>query len=138
MRLVGLLGKNADILPIRLWCYTGNHHSRNGKLADHSPEEIEAAVGWWGEAGKMVEAMLTVGFLDKIENGYRIHAWLEHSGHLAAFHKRAKHAAKERWKKWAKNATGDASSNAQASAGQCPNPSIVAKSPVLPSRPRSP
>ncbi len=109
-RLVGLLGRGAAELPIRLWAYCGKHHSESGNLTGYSAQEIETVVGWWGGTGKMVEAMLNVGFLDKIENGFRIHGWKEHAGHLSVFKKRAKSAAKERWKKYARS---NASSNAQ-------------------------
>lgn len=117
-RLVGLLGRGAAELPIRLWAYCGKHHSESGNLTGYSAQEIETVVGWWGGTGKMVEAMLNVGFLDKIENGFKIHGWKDHAGHLSVFKKRAKSAAKERWKKYARS---NASSNAQDKITNAPN-----------------
>lgn len=101
IRLIGLLGRGAAELPIRLWSYCGKYHCESGNLAGHSAQEIEALVGWWGPSGKMVEAMIAVGFLKETEGGFKIHDWLDHAGHLSAFKKRAKTAAKKRWKAYA-------------------------------------
>lgn len=104
IRLIGLLGRGAAELPIRLWTYCGKYHCESGNLAGHSAEEIETVAGWWGTSGKMVEAMVVVGFLKKSKKNdveYIINDWLDHAGHLSAFKKRAKTAAKKRWKKYA-------------------------------------
>ena len=102
IRLVGLLGRGAEVLPIKLWSYCGMHHAESGKLTSYGSEEIESVVGWWGEKGRAVEAMLTVCFLERDDSGnFQVHDWFEHAGHLAAFKKRAKSAAKKRWAKYA-------------------------------------
>lgn len=41
-RLVGLLGRGAEVLPLRLWCHVGKYHAQDGRLAGYSPQEIEA------------------------------------------------------------------------------------------------
>jgi hypothetical protein len=113
VRLVGLLGRGAEVLPIKLWSYCGMHHAESGRLTSYGPEEIETAAGWWGEKGRAVEAMVTVGFLDKDDSGnFQVHDWLDHAGHLVAFKKRAISAAKRRWKKYA-------TSNAKRISKQC-------------------
>jgi hypothetical protein len=131
MRLVGLLGKGSEVLPIRLWCYCGKHHCESGKLSGYSPQEIESIVGWWGQSGQMVEAMLKVeiepgkgGFLREIESGYEVVDWEEHQGHLRAFKKRARAGAKARWD--ALNAS-NASSIAKPDIKQCPKPTKPTK-----------
>ena len=101
IRLIGLLGPQAEILPIKLWAYCAKYHAGRGELPGYSAQEVEAAVGWAGESAKMVEAMLKINLLEKITDGYKVHDWLEHAGHLAAFKKRAKSAAKSRWLKYA-------------------------------------
>lgn len=121
MRLVGLLGKDSAVLPIRLWCYCGKHHSESGQLAGYSPQEVESVVGWWGKSGEMIEAMIKVGFIVKIDEGYLVNDWLDHQGHLAMFKKRAKEAARKRWG-IPDNATSNATSNAKATIKQCPKP----------------
>lgn len=116
VRLIGLLGREAEVLPIRLWCYTGRHHSGTGTLSGYSPQEIESAVDWWGKTGDMVAAMLKSGHLSKNEGGdYIVVDFLEHNGHLKTFKERARKAAFERWgnaSSNAKNETSIASSNA--------------------------
>lgn len=112
MRLVGLLGPEYVALPIKLWCYVGKHHCADGALVSYSNAEVEAAVGWSGESGKMVEAMLKVGLLDQRDNGYLVHDWMDHAGHLVAFKKRAKSAAKKRWRKLATSIPHPASTDA--------------------------
>ena len=116
MRLVAILGPGAAELPIRLWTYCAKHHTETGRLIGYTENEVESAAGWIGEKGKLVAAMLKLNFLEKIEDGYRIHDWLDHAGHLAAFKKRAKSGAKERWRSYA-------SSNAK---------SKITNAPILP------
>jgi hypothetical protein len=97
-RIVKALGRGADVLPLRLWCYTGQHYALDGRLAGHAAEDIEAAVDWWGKSGEMVKAMVEIRHLDVDADGtYMVHGWLERSGHLAAFQERARKAAKARW-----------------------------------------
>lgn len=105
MRLIGLLGKGAAELPIRLWCKAGKHHSEDGNLTGYSAQEIESLVGWWGKSGKCVEAFLKVGFLGRIgSDGFSIHDWKDHNGHIYALTARAKAGAKARWDKMRKEA----------------------------------
>jgi hypothetical protein len=105
VRLIGLLGRGADLLPIRLWCYCGKYHAENGELTGYSPEEIEtAALKWWGQPGKAVEAMLRPfqgrpGFLEQTIGGYKVHDWEKINGHIAAFKHRAQAGAKAKWDK---------------------------------------
>jgi hypothetical protein len=101
VRLVGICGDGAAEYPIRLWTYVGKYHALDGCLKTYSPDQLETAVNWRGERGKLVDAMVEAGFLEKLENGYAVHDWEEHCGHLAAYKKRAKTAAKKRWKKHA-------------------------------------
>lgn len=97
-RLVGLVGVEHVAIPIKLWCYVGKFHCEDGLLASYSAGEVEAAVGWAGESGKLVAALLKVEFLEETDEGYLVHDWLEHGGHLAAFKKRSKKANTIRWK----------------------------------------
>lgn len=120
-RLVGLLGRGAEVLPIKLWSYCGRLHAESGRLTAYSQQEIESIAGWWGRAGEMIDGMLKTGFLETDGDGYKIHAWKEHQGHIVNFHKRAKTAAKARWEQRAGDATSIATSNAKSKVKQCPN-----------------
>lgn len=132
VRLIGLLGKGAEVLPIRLWCYCGKYHVESGKLASYSTEEVEAAVGWWGKSGDMVKAMIKVGFLEELNGEYKLHDWEDHEGHLLALKERGKTAAKARWDK--ARVVSNATSNANEAPMQCSVPS----SPSLPSKEKPP
>jgi hypothetical protein len=68
-RLVGLLGRGSEVLPIKLWCWCAKYHAESGWLTGYSAQEIESILGWWGEPGKMVEAMVKVGFLIESVDG---------------------------------------------------------------------
>lgn len=116
MRLAGMLGPYALALPIRLWCHVAKHHWADGVLNGYTDYEVEAAAGWSGEPGHFVAAMLKLNFLEKLENGYKIHDWLDHAGHFKEYKKRAKTAAKKRWRQ---HATSIALSNAKQGAKQC-------------------
>ncbi|MEW6511865.1 MAG: hypothetical protein AB1428_13015 [Bacteroidota bacterium] len=107
-------------MPIKLWCWCAKYHAESGLLAGYSTDEVEAAVGWWGEAGKFVEAMLKVGLLERNELGFYVHDFTGRNGHIAAFKERAKNAADARWdrirRQKAEEAAKDAPSNAPSTA----------------------
>lgn len=121
MRLVARLGPGSDVLPLRLWAYVAKQCPESGRLA-LLESELEHICGWWGEKGVMVTAMIEIGFLERGADFYIVHDWLEHSGHLAAFKKRAKKAAQKRWgiKRKSSNATSIASSSPK----QCPSSAV--------------
>lgn len=108
-RLVGLLGRGAEVLPIRLWCYCGKYHERDGSLTSYSPQEIESIVGWWGSPGKAVEAMVQVGFLDKASKGpgVTVHNWTSRAGHFAKYSEAARIGATARWNRFREKAAAD-------------------------------
>lgn len=133
-RLVGLLGRGADVLPIRLWAYCGKYHAESGRLTGYSPQEIEKLIDWWGKSGEAVEALLKVGFLED-KNGLQVHDWKEEQGHIHALKIRNKKVAKNRWKN-IKNApstvdtSGIPRGNQKRTSG-IPHPSV----PSVPSKP---
>jgi hypothetical protein len=105
VRLMGLLGPDADVLPLRLWAYVAKHHAETGCLRGYMAEELESAARWTGAKGKMVDAMIQVGFLDNLGDGFRIHGWTEHARHIVVFKKRSKLAVKAKWLKYASSRT---------------------------------
>jgi hypothetical protein len=79
--LMRLLGKGAEVLPLRLWSHVSGRHGADGRLAGYKPQEMEDAAGWWGEPGKFVAAMLEVGWLEPLPDGqpgYQCHEWEQH------------------------------------------------------------
>jgi hypothetical protein len=118
IRLVGLLGRGSEVLPIRLWCHVGKHHAESGKLTGYSPQEIETVVlKWWGTSGEAVKGLLKTGYLDQTSDGYAVHAWEEHNGHIVVYHRRAIQGAEARWGKVKR----EIDSNAKAMLKQCSN-----------------
>lgn len=124
-RLIGLLGRGAEVLPIRLWAYCGKFHFEDGRLTDYTEQEIETLVCWWGEPGRVVAALRKCGFLDDHGQGLQVHDWKQHQGHIKAYKDRAVNAAKIRW-----DATSIASRNATSIAKHCLDPAM--NSNVLP------
>lgn len=113
VRLAGFLGRGAEMLPIRLWCYCGMHPKDNGALTDFSADDVEAVIlKWWGRRGQAVDALVKTGFLEREGSTYKASGWIERNGHIPAFHERASKAAKARWAKAKGDATSIAPSNA--------------------------
>ena len=77
------LGGRSAALPIRLWCLAAQVSSRDGRLAEHSTETLEVALGWSGRRGDLEQALIEAGFLEKMPEGYRVANWEEDQGHGA-------------------------------------------------------
>lgn len=112
-RLVGLLGRGTEALPLRLWTYCGRVHCEDGRLSGYTAPEVESACGWWGESGRMVAAMLKVGFLRPLESqeGFLVMergevTFQEAQGHMAAYKARGRALAQARWGAARVNGTG--------------------------------
>ncbi len=122
VRLASMLGRGAEMLPIRLWCYCGIHPKDNGTLTDFSADDVEAVIlKWWGKRGQAVGALVKVGFLDFDGTTYKAHGFNEKNGHIIAFHERAVKAASARWGKLkGEECLSNATSNATSIAKQCP------------------
>lgn len=98
-RLVGLIGRDSEVFPLRLWAYTAKYHSVDGKLSGYSPQAVERIVQWGGQPGQCVDALAAVGFIDKIgESDWKVHDWVDYQGHIHALKLRNKKVAKNRWK----------------------------------------
>jgi len=100
-RLIMALGEMADAIPIRLWCYCSRLHPKDGAMRGYSEVEVEDLIRWRGEPGKAVNALVEVQFLRRLKDGFCCVDWKEHQGHLEAFSRRGKVAAKARWSKYA-------------------------------------
>ncbi len=99
-RLVGMLGKDAEFGPVKLWLHAGRIHPETGKLKGYSATEIEAIADWSGSPGAFIEAMEKLNWLKKDASGnFALCGWKEHQGHLVAYKVRGKKAAKARWDK---------------------------------------
>lgn len=93
-------GHRATLIPIKLWRHVGKYHSDDGYLKGYTPAAIAKAVHFdHRDSEKLVEALLKCRFLEKKKEGYQVHDWSAHNGHLALFRERAKIAAEARWNK---------------------------------------
>lgn len=119
-RLIGLLGKGSEVMPLRLWAYCGKFHPGDGRLTGYSAQEIESCIGWWGQPEALVSALEKVGFIERDDAGYHVHDWIEHQGHIVAFREKGKALAEARWAK-ARNTHSIAASNAHSNALTKPN-----------------
>lgn len=99
-RLIVLLGKGSEVLPVKLWTAVGKYHYEDGRLIGYSAQDIESLVDWWGSPGAMVDAMMKLNFIEKDKDGvFVIHEWLEYNGHIAAYLKRGRALTKARLQK---------------------------------------
>jgi hypothetical protein len=92
-KLMFRFGGRTAALPIRLWCLAAQESPRDGWLAEHSTEMLETALGWTGRRGELEEALIEVGFLGKMPEGYRVLNWDQDQGHIWRNHVRASTAA---------------------------------------------
>lgn len=128
VRLTAKIGVEHVAIPIRLWCYVAKYHCEDGMLKGYSKHELEMSLGWTGKSEHLVDALCEIGLLEKIASGFKIHDWKEHAGHLSAFKKRAKTAAKKRWNRYASSIAKTVITNAP----NLPNHTI----PTIPTRPK--
>lgn len=99
-KLAKLAGPEAPLYLIYLWAFCAETDRTDGVLRGMGADDIELAVDWPGEDGKLVDALLRVGFLDEIKDGFAVHDWEDHQPWLVGAKARkakAKAAAKARW-----------------------------------------
>jgi hypothetical protein len=98
-KLMFLFGGRSAALPIRLWCLAARESPRDGRLAEHSIETLELALGWTGRRGELEQGLIEAGFLEKMLAGYRVLNWEEEQGHIWRNHVRASKAARAHHRK---------------------------------------
>lgn len=77
LRLKRLIGRSPMEYLVTFWISVAEQVP-NGPLERWSNEDIEDAAGWDGEPGVLVEGLIEAGFLDRTENGFVPHDWVEH------------------------------------------------------------
>jgi hypothetical protein len=108
-KLIFRFGGRSAALPIHLWCLAAQESPRDGRLAEHSTEMLETALGWTGRRGELEEALIEAGFLGKIPEGYQVLNW-EDQRQIWRNHVRASRAAKALHRKEPVDATSSAAS----------------------------
>lgn len=77
-----------------LWCVDG---TEDGNLNDMDAQDVADAAGWTGDPEQFTNAMTEAGFLEKTEDGLRIHDWDDYIGRLLEQRKESRE--KERLRK---------------------------------------
>lgn len=130
-RLIRLLGKGSEVLPLKLWVYTARYFADDGRLTGISAQEIEDECQWWGSSGEMVRVMLLpeVKFLIQDAETICVHQWIDHEGHISAFSERAQKGAQKRWENYRNR---DAPSNPTSNASSIATSNAPTKPPKPP------
>lgn len=66
-------------IVVSVWLWAAQN-ATDGDLSDYAPEDIADAIGWKKPAGKLLDALVDTGFIDRAEDGsLTIHDWDEHA-----------------------------------------------------------
>lgn len=114
IKLIAWLGELGDAIPIRLWAYCARIHPKDGHMKGYSEDAVETVIRWRGEQKKAVNGLIAAGFIRKTKSGFICTDWRQHQGHLEAFSRRGRAAAKARWNKYATSIAKPKTSNAPA------------------------
>ena len=110
-RLRAMLGEDGTGYLLDLWISTALDRP-DGVL--HGMDDVDVALmaGWDGDPAVLVDALVSVGFLDRGEGGvYSLHDWATHNGYASTAAVRsaaARSAAKNRWARRYGSVGGDA------------------------------
>lgn len=75
---------------VELWCWV-SQNMPTGVIPGTAAQMVVEHALCWREPGKLVEALIKHGWLDKTDAGLAVHDWKEHAGaHLAKAEKEAK------------------------------------------------
>lgn len=74
----------ADVYVVRMWAYV-SRVAASGRLTGRNVVTVlERAMGWQGEPGRLVSALLAVGFLEQEPDALVVHDWAREQGaHVA-------------------------------------------------------
>lgn len=92
-------GDRGVLALIKLWEFTALHYT-DGVLPNMSAADLARHVGRGSHFRKLIDDLLALRLLDRIEGGFQVHDWDEHQGWVAKARKRSRNAsasAKARW-----------------------------------------
>lgn len=99
-RLMRLLDAEGVVALVDLWGYCAAERP-DGDLSGLTAEDIADEVAWMGDAAKLVDALVTAGFLDGGPSAYRLHGWERRQPWCATATTRSKGARKAAHERWA-------------------------------------
>jgi len=95
LKIIALLGKRADIFPLRLWCWAAKFAKKG--VIEGGAAQIESACKWDGKPGVLHAALIEARVLDA--DGKTIHDWMEHAGRKVESYEKKKSTQRESYKK---------------------------------------
>lgn len=100
-QLIRLVGYEGFYWLLKLFSIAGRLYP-NGILQNCSEVDVEDIIEWNGEPGAFVHAAVDVGFLDVIDQGFKIHDWEVHQPWLKGAKDRSEQARKAVQTRWDK------------------------------------
>lgn len=82
IHLASLVGGDANAIAglVQLWLWASQNAPTGVVLGPSASYIIERAAGWIGEREQFANALRTVGWIDAVESGFRLHDWGDHQG----------------------------------------------------------
>lgn len=102
MALIGIIGPEADIYPLRLWRWCALY-AKEGVVTAGRPQ-IEGACKWQGKPGALYRALMKAGFVEA--DGITIHSWLDHVGRAIRLYETKKRKQREKYAAEVNHGTG--------------------------------
>jgi hypothetical protein len=93
-KLNKVLGADGVLSLIYLWTYTGQHCYKTGLLDGLDESDIAEESGWKGKPEVFINALVSIGFLDRTPQGYQIHDWIKENPYCTQSDERHERAMK--------------------------------------------
>ena len=98
--LIKLAGVEGVWALIKLWVFAASHCPETGILR-MSDQQIEAVCDWNTDGIRLVEQLITCGFLEGDKGEYHIHDWVEMQPFVSSFSERSKRNSENIRKRYA-------------------------------------
>ena len=82
-----------------LWWWAMDY-AQDGDLTRYPSESIADAASWEGDPDTFVAALVTVGFVDRDENGMRLHNWDKYTWRVLGYQERKREQTRERVRRY--------------------------------------
>lgn len=87
-------------IVVSVWLWAAQN-AVDGNLSEYAPEDIADAIGWKKAAEKLLDALVSAGFIDRAEDGsLSIHDWDEHAAMFQSSVETQREKNRKRVQKW--------------------------------------
>lgn len=87
-------------IVVSVWLWAAQN-ATDGDLSEYAPEDIADAIGWKKSADKLLDALVSAGFIDRAEDGsLSIHDWDEHAAMFQSSVETQREKNRKRVQKW--------------------------------------